>query len=83
MADITVGCMLLRLEETGWLEQFARQVDLQPLLDYYAKIKNRKAWQQAIVSQGHPIIERAAEDLRQARAANPEMFDIQVDAGRR
>ena len=83
LADITLACMLLRLEETGWLEQFAKQLDLQPLNDYYAHIKKRKSWHQAIVSQGYPIIERATEDLRQTRAADPEMFYIQVDAGRR
>ena len=83
LADITLACMLLRLEETGWLEQFAKQLDLQLLIDYYARIKNRKSWHQAIVSQGHPIIERATEDLRQTRAADPEIFYIQVDAGRR
>ena len=83
LADITLACMLLRLEETGWLEQFIKQPDLQSLIDYCARIKNRKSWYQAIVSQGHPIIERATKDLRQARAADPEMFYIQIDAGRR
>ena len=29
------------------------------------------------------FIERAAKDLHQARAADPDMFDIQVDAGSR
>jgi hypothetical protein len=65
------------------LEQFDKQLDLQPLIDYYAGIKNRKACQEAIISHGHPIIEQAAEDLRHVRAADLEMFDVPVDADSR
>ena len=82
LADISVACMLLRLEETGWLAEFARAQDLQPLLDYYDRIKSRTAWQ-AIASHGHPIIEQASEDLRRARAADPKIFDIELGLGRR
>ena len=83
LADITVACMLLRLEETGWLAEFAEELDLRSVLDYYDRIKSRPTWQQAISSHGHPIIEKASEDLRRARAADPEIFDIGLGSGRR
>ena len=83
LADISVACILIRLEETGWLAEFAEELDLRPVLDYYDRIKSRPTWQQAISSHGHPIIEQASEELRRARAADPEIFDIGLGSGRR
>lgn len=63
LADITIGCLMLRLEETGWLNWFSRQRDLTLLLAYYQRMKERPAWSEAITDQGHPIISMASNDL--------------------
>ena len=51
LADITVGCILLRLDETGWLEHFATRHSLQALLDYYERLKKCKGWQAVLVGK--------------------------------
>lgn len=66
LADITVGVLLLRLEECGWLHYFSDQHDLDCLNAYYQALQARSSWDQAIRDHGHPIVERARRELKQA-----------------
>lgn len=68
LADITLGCILLRLEETGWLEIFAAEQDLPALKAYYKRLKARPSWTAAISETPNPIIEKAKQDLAAARS---------------
>ncbi|MEL7056159.1 MAG: glutathione S-transferase family protein [Pseudomonadota bacterium] len=76
LADITIGCMLLRLEETGWLHWFERSGDIQNVIDYYARIKARPAWAEAITARAHPIVEQAKMDLIQIRSNDPALSEL-------
>lgn len=67
LADITIGCMLERLSETGWLDWFAAHADIEETLAYFERIKARPAWKAAITDQAHPIVEQAKRDLRTIR----------------
>ena len=66
LADITVGVLLLRLEECGWLQHYSQQADLSALNTYYQTIKSRPSWQEAIENHRHPIIDQASQDLKVA-----------------
>jgi glutathione S-transferase len=74
LADISIGCLLLRLEETGWLIYFEKTLKIDELRDYYHKLKARPNWQTAIVNHGHPIIEQAKLDLANMTARDPELY---------
>lgn len=63
LADISIGSLLFRLEETGWLQSFAQQHDLTALLAYYERIQSRPAWPEAISAHSHPIIDSATGEL--------------------
>ena len=73
LADITLGCVLLRLEETGFLGSFLEKGDLGRLAAYYQRLQSRPSWKTAIVDVTHPIITRGAEDLRVARVQDREI----------
>lgn len=68
LADISMACVLLRLDETGFLEQFTGQGRLGHLKAYYDRLQARPSWQAAISDVTHPIIEAAVVELRRARA---------------
>ena len=68
LADATVSCLLLRLEETGWLETFVAAHDLGAVEAYYARLKARPSWGAAITDAPSEIIERARRDLAKARS---------------
>jgi len=73
LADITLGCVLLRLEETGFLGSFPAKGGLGRLAAYYQRLQARPSWKAAIVDVTHPIITQGAEDLRVARAQDREI----------
>ncbi|MEM7156271.1 MAG: glutathione S-transferase family protein [Myxococcota bacterium] len=67
LADTTISCLLLRLDETGWLEQFYAAHGLAALREYYARLRARPSWTQAITTMSHPVVEAASADLAAAR----------------
>jgi glutathione S-transferase len=71
LADITLACVLLRLEETGFLKTFIEQDGLQRVASYYARLKARPSWAVAISNVTHPLITQGAEDLQTARTRDP------------
>lgn len=73
LADVSIGCLLLRLEETRWLDYFAQTSEISAVTTYFARIKQRSAWTQAITECAHPIIEKAERDLADSVAADPEL----------
>lgn len=73
LADITLACVLLRIDETGFLETFVRDGDLQAVRAYYERLRARPSWRTAILNVTHPIIEQAVADLRQTRRADPSI----------
>jgi glutathione S-transferase len=79
LADITLGCVLLRLEETGFLGSFLEKGDLGRLAAYYQRLQSRPSWKTAIVDVTHPIITRGAEDLRVARSHDREIAQMLGD----
>ncbi len=75
LADITVAALLLRLDETGWLDHFSANNQLEGVAAYYARLKQRPSWQTAISDKRHPIIDRAAADLRE-QATQPAIHTL-------
>ena len=73
LADITLSCLLLRLEETGWLTWFEHTSNINRVTDYYRRLQARPAWTQAISDHAHPIVTRAKIDLSSAVAADPSL----------
>lgn len=73
LADITLACVLLRVDETGFLKPFIREGDLQAVRTYYERLRARPSWQAAILNVTHPIIEQAVADLQQTRRTDPSI----------
>ena len=73
LADITLSCLLLRLEETGWLGWFEQTSHIKQVTDYYDRLQSRPAWTQEISDHAHPIVTRAKIDLSSAVAADPSL----------
>jgi len=71
LADITLGCVLLRLDETGFLRSFFDKGGLERVAVYYGRWQERSSWKGAILDVTHPIIERGVRDLRDARRRDP------------
>jgi glutathione S-transferase len=71
LADITLACVLFRVDETGFLEGFIRDGDLQAVRAYYDRLRTRPSWQAAILNVTHPIIEQAVADLGRRRRTDP------------
>jgi hypothetical protein len=67
LADITLACVLLRVDETGFLDGFIKDGNLSAVAAYYDRLRARPSWQVAIKNVTHPIIEQAIADLRQGR----------------
>ncbi|RJF86498.1 hypothetical protein D3874_05220 [Oleomonas cavernae] len=64
LADISLACALLRLDETGWLPRFAAAGGLPATLTYYDRVRARPSWQAAIEDMRHPIVDRGVATLR-------------------
>lgn len=73
LADITLACVLLRIDETGFLDGFIAQGRLDAVRAYYDRLRARPSWQAAIRNITHPIIEQAVADLKHNRATDPEI----------
>lgn len=70
LADITLSCVLLRLEETGFLDEFLKTGRFEAVRAYRERLCARPSWSAAILQVTHPIIEQAVRDLRQARLSD-------------
>lgn len=84
LADISLACVLLRLEETGWLSWFEQAETISHVSAYYSRLKARGAWSAAILAHAHPIVELAKSDLRKAVSEDPALGEKiygRVDAG--
>lgn len=68
LADVSWSCILLRLDETGWLPYFVDDLGMGALSAYYDRVRARQSWQTAIATIPHPVIELASADLRAAMA---------------
>ena len=66
LADVTWSCILLRLDETGWLDHFLEDEALAPVKNYYAALGSRPSWKAAITDKTHPVVEQAKRDLKEA-----------------
>jgi glutathione S-transferase len=73
LADITLACVLLRLEETGFLASYLEKGGLTRIDAYYRRLQARPSWKAAILDVTHPIITQGASDLREARMRDPEI----------
>ncbi|MEM1245355.1 MAG: glutathione S-transferase family protein [Acidobacteriota bacterium] len=76
LADVSISCMLLRLEETGWLRWFHASASLPHLSAYYDRLKARSAWKEAIEAHAHPIVTQARNDLEQIVETDPELAEV-------
>ena len=76
LADVSIGCLLLRLEETGWLEWFDQSSDISQVMAYYERIRSRPAWELAITAHAHPIVDRARDDLSEASRSDPALAEL-------
>lgn len=79
LADISIGCLLLRLEETCWLAHFREELNIDALLKYYDTVQNRPSWQAAITAHAHPRIDRARQDLANLVSEKPELQKLLYD----
>jgi glutathione S-transferase len=79
LADITLACVLLRVDETGFLDGFIKDGKLDAVRAYYDRLRTRESWQAAIKNVTHPIIEQAIADLRNQREADPEIARALTD----
>lgn len=71
LADVTWSCILLRLDETGWLGHFLKDDTLEPINAYYDALKGRDSWKAAITDKTHPIVEQAEINLKAAINSDP------------
>ncbi|MCK0129242.1 glutathione S-transferase family protein [Erythrobacter sp. F6033] len=76
LADITLASVLLRLDETGWLEWFEQTETIEHVSGYYSRLKARSAWTQAITAHAHPIVEQAKSELREAVFQDPALGEM-------
>jgi glutathione S-transferase len=79
LADITLACVFLRLEETGFLSTCLGEGKLERVAAYYRRVQARPSWKAAILEVQHPIIEQGARDLRDARARDPVIAQMLGD----
>lgn len=81
LADISMACVLLRVEETGFLDAFAADGALPHLMAYYDRLRARPSWQAAIRAVTHPIIEKGVRELRAARADDASIGRLLAASG--
>jgi glutathione S-transferase len=63
LADISLASIYLRLDETGWLDWFLSQADLDAVAAHYAQLKARPSWQKAIEEKQLDIIKAGSQRL--------------------
>jgi len=73
LADVTLGCLLKRLDETCWLEWFHKHYPIPRVLAYYSTLKSRPGWEIAISNVSHPAVKRSVARLRKAVDADREV----------
>jgi glutathione S-transferase len=73
LADITLACVLLRVDETGFLDGFIKDSNLEAVRAYHDRLRTRESWQAAIKNVTHPIIEQAIADLKNQRETDAEI----------
>ncbi|MEP1143298.1 MAG: glutathione S-transferase family protein [Henriciella sp.] len=73
LADVTLACLLLRLDETGWLAWFEQVGEIDAVTAYYSRLKQRPAWSAAITAHAHPIVEKSERDLAAAVTADSSL----------
>jgi glutathione S-transferase len=76
LADVSISCLLLRLEETGWLAYFAKNYDIAEIQAYYKTLQSRPSWKKAITDHAHFIIEKAKLDLADITEKNLEVRQL-------
>jgi len=76
LADISISCLLLRLDETGWFSYFRKAHDLEALELYFHRLKDRPSWQAAIENRAHPIIEQAKRDLATLTGQSDDLYRL-------
>lgn len=72
LADVSWTCILLRLEESGWLGYFIEHRGLLALAGYFECARSRPSYEIAITRVSHPIVDRAAAELK-AAVRNPRI----------
>ena len=68
LADITLGVIYYRLDETGWLAHYREQEPLLAVFAHYAALQARPSWHTALEARQLAIIERGSAKLKQAVA---------------
>lgn len=68
LADVSWTCILIRLEETGWLRYFVEDRGIDGLNTYFDRARARPSFDAAITRVGHPVIDKASADLKAAVA---------------
>jgi glutathione S-transferase len=81
LADISMACVLLRVEETCFLAAFNDGGVLPHLMAYYDRLRARPSWQAAIREVTHPVIEQGVRELRAARAADASIARLLAAPG--
>lgn len=64
LADVSWTCILVRLEETGWLRYFVEERGMAGLAGYLERVRARPSYAAAIGKVSHPVIEKASADLK-------------------
>lgn len=73
LADVSWSALLLRLDETGWLDWFNTESPMPNVQRYYARVRERPSWRTAITEMLHPIIQNASADLKTAIASDASL----------
>ncbi|MGJ8598261.1 glutathione S-transferase family protein [Sulfitobacter sp.] len=76
LADVSIACVLLRLDETGWLNWYDQNSDIAEVMAYYERLKSRFAWDAAITQHAHPVVTKAKDDLAKATSSDPAMAKL-------
>lgn len=73
LADITFSCVLLRMDETGWLNYFEETLKLEAIPTYYKGLRARPSWQEAIIDVSHPAVEKGVQALQEQLKENESL----------
>lgn len=73
LADVSWTCILLRLDESGWLGYFAGQRGLSALAGYFERAQSRPSYEAAITRLSHPIVEKATAELLKGTVRDPKI----------
>jgi len=73
LADITLGVVYYRLDETGWLDYFQTRAPMPALARHYANLRARPSWQAALEALQMDIIARGSNALKHAANNDPSV----------